>query len=307
MVWVLLLTFLYFFFLLKKLECIIANFCSFVNKRKLYICYTSLVRINDWLIKNTELLNKAGVGSARLDCLVLLEDSLHKERSWILANPETEIDKTTLEKLDVQIKQRSKNIPLAQVRSKTEFYGREFIITKDTLEPRPESETMIDLLKALKLPKKPKMADVGSGSGAIGITAAIEIPSSVVDFIEIDKNALEINKQNAKKHAVKGTFWASDLFSGNPTKYEVLLANLPYVPDHYVINEAALNEPQIAIFGGEDGLDLYRRMFSTLNGKPKYILTESLPFQHQELADIAEEYGYKLLKTDDFIQCFVPV
>jgi methylase of polypeptide subunit release factors len=89
------------------------------------------------------------------------------------------------------------------------------------------------------------------------------------------------------------------------TAYDIVLANLPYVPDHYQINEAAMMEPRIAIFGGKDGLDLYRRLFKQLKSEPaRYVLTESLPFQHIDLQVIAYQHGYQQTIEDDFIQVF---
>jgi release factor glutamine methyltransferase len=89
--------------------------------------------------------------------------------------------------------------------------------------------------------------------------------------------------------------------------YDVILANLPYVPTEWQINKAAMNEPKIAIFGGQDGLDVYRKLFAQLkrfSWKPEYIFTESLPPQHKDLAQLAKEAGFKLYKSEDFIQVF---
>jgi methylase of polypeptide subunit release factors len=90
----------------------------------------------------------------------------------------------------------------------------------------------------------------------------------------------------------------------------VILANLPYVPDKWQINQAAMAEPKIAIFGGPDGLEIYRKFFAQLHRftwKPKFVLTESLPPQHVKLSKIAQDAGFKLYQSDDFIQVFTPV
>jgi release factor glutamine methyltransferase len=260
----------------------------------------------EFLTSSTVQLEKAGIATARLDCLVLLEDALGENRAYLLAHPETVLQGPTLQKLKKQIKLRGKHIPLAQIRGKTEFYGRDFIITKDVLEPRPESETMIELLKTFPLPKKPRIADIGTGSGAIGITAALEIPDTTLYLTDIDPGCLRLARKNAKAHAIEATFLETDLTHELPD-VDIILANLPYVPDHYEINQAALNEPKTAIFGGPDGLDLYRRFFTQLSEatpRPMSIMTESLPFQHSELQTIAKSAGYKQMKRDDFIQVY---
>src|SRR5204863_3311193 len=122
----------------------------------------------------TAKLKKAGINSARLDCLILLEDALSRDRSWLLANPEARVSTTNLKRLERKLSKRAKHEPLAYIRGHTEFYGRSFKVTRHVLEPRPESETMVELLKKTKLPPKPSIADVGTGNGAIGITAKLE-------------------------------------------------------------------------------------------------------------------------------------
>lgn len=259
-----------------------------------------------WLKKATTAFEKVGIGTARLDALVLLEDATGKDRAYLLAHPEINLTNNQLEKLAKQTEQRKKHVPLAQIRGKTEFYGREFVINKDVLEPRPESETMIDVLKYLKLPLKPRVADIGTGSGAIGITAALEIPKSKVTLTDIDPKCLGVARKNSNKHSASVTLINSDMLEEVPLT-DVILANLPYVPDSYEINRAAMNEPRIAIFGGQDGLDLYRKLFeqiATLKEKPLFVLTESLPFQHKKLAQISNHAGYKQSKEIDFIQVF---
>lgn len=260
----------------------------------------------NWLEAAEQALVKHDVMTARLDCLVLLEDALGKDRAHLLAHPDTKLTQPQQELLNNQVARRAKHEPLAYIRSKTEFYGREFTVNAHTLEPRPETETMIDLLKKLAI-KKPVICDIGTGSGAIAITAALELPDSTVYACDISDECLHTAAQNNQKYAAKVTIYKSNLLESSRTSYDILLCNLPYVPDSHTINEAAMFEPRIAIFGGADGLDLYRELFGQIDqlaAKPAYILTESLPFQHEELALIAKLHGYKLVQTEDFIQIY---
>src|SRR5215471_10178286 len=107
--------------------------------------------IISWLQSSTLKLTEAGITTARLDCLVLLEDETGEDRSWLLAHPEHSLQIETTQKLNKKVIQRARHEPLAYIRKKTEFYGREFYIDHHVLEPRPESETMIDVLKQLSL------------------------------------------------------------------------------------------------------------------------------------------------------------
>lgn len=254
-------------------------------------------------------LASSGISSARLDTLILLEDILHKDRSWVLAHPEHKLSKLQTGRLWRKIERRATHVPLAYIRGHSEFYGRIFKVNRHVLEPRPESETMIDILKRLNPPAKLSIADIGTGNGAIGITAALEFPSSIVDLYDISSGALAVAKHNSHLHELKMHARKMNLLSRPLRPYDIVLANLPYVPDHWEINQAAMAEPRIAIFGGPDGLDVYRKLFHQLQRftwQPKYILTEALPPQHDNLAAIASEHGFKLLSSQDFIQVFVP-
>jgi release factor glutamine methyltransferase len=252
-------------------------------------------------------LQKAGIGSARLDTLIMLEDCLKKDRAWFLAHPEYTFQGPALEKLEKRLRRREQHEPLSYIRGFSEFYGRRFKVDKRVLEPRPESETMISLLKSLRLPIHPRIADVGAGCGALGITAALEVPRATVDLFEIDQNAMAVAAQNVRRYKLTLHCFHSDLLHASPGAYDVILANLPYIPSYHWINEAAGREPRIAIFGGGDGLDIYRQLFTQLASHyspPKFVLTEAMPPQHGRLADIANGAGYREQRREDFIQIF---
>lgn len=269
--------------------------------------------IESWLQAATTQLAQAGIATARLDSLVLLEDQTGRNRAWLLAHPEATLTNVHLTKLNSQLAERAQHTPLAYIRGYSEFYGRQFIVDSAVLEPRPETETMIDLLKKLPLKHTPQttIADIGTGSGAIAITSALECPNITVIASDNDPHCLKIARQNAAKHNTSIIFYQGDLLlplTAYRLPLTAILANLPYVPDSHTINQAAMNEPHQAIFGGPDGLDIYRRLFAQIASRahqPAYILTEALPFQHAELARIAASSAYHLDQTDDFIQLFI--
>jgi len=264
--------------------------------------------VGNFVDKYTRQLKSAGISSAQLDVLVLLEDETGKDRGWLLAHPEYEIKSGKLANLKSKIQSRVKHEPIAYIRGVTEFYGRQFYVNKNVLEPRPESEIMITLLKDIRI-KNPVIADVGTGSGALAITAKLEIPGSQVIATDIDSKCLKVAQNNATFHKVEIKFFRGNLLDPIPSSpaLSVLLANLPYVPNNYKINTAAAMEPRLAIFGGSDGLDLYRKLFvqlAQLKQKPHLIFTESLPPQHEKLSIIAVNSGYELSRSDDLIQVF---
>lgn len=265
--------------------------------------------ISKYIARGEDKLKAAGISSARLDTMILVEDILRRDRAWILAHPEFCLNSLQLKRLERKLEKRARHIPLAYIQGFSEFYGRRFKVNRHVLEPRPESEIMIELLKKLPLPKQPSIADVGTGNGAIGITAALEFSGSVVDLYDISSGALAVAKHNTHLHELRLHARKMNLLNRPLRPYDVVLANMPYVPDKWKINEAAMAEPKIAIFGGPDGLDIYRRLFSQLQRfiwKPKYILTESLPPQHTALSDVAAIRGFRLRCSQDFIQVFQP-
>jgi len=262
---------------------------------------------DSWLKQAISLLEKHGIVTARLDALILMEDVMKRDRSYLLSHPELPLTNKQVAILQSSIEKRCQHTPLAYIRYKTEFYGREFYINNNVLEPRPESEAIVELVLSLLLPDKAIVADVGSGSGALGITVALELPNTQVDLFDIDVKALAVSAKNMKQYnLVLGNIY-SDLLTESKQDYDVIIANLPYVPDNFQLNNAAMMEPKLAIFGGKDGLDVYRKLFKQLrsqNKPTKYVITEALPFQHAELANLALKCGYHLTRTNDFVQLY---
>lgn len=294
----------------------------------------TLGSVGELLVAATSRLQKHGIDSARLDCLILLEDVTAKDRAWLLAHSEYTLSDSQVQILEQAIVRRTNHEPIAYIRGHSEFYGRKFFVDAHTLVPRPESEAMIDMLKNLlghtfttpliqlrklgnfKHPLRENeitIIDVGTGSGALAVTAKLELPDATVVATDIDPDCLNLAQQNASAHQTAITFIEANLLENShlqtinnlPT---IFLVNLPYVPDTYHINQAATHEPHLALFGGADGLDVYRNFFAQLKSNRWFacsILTESLPSQHTELARIADEAGYSGISADNLIQLFV--
>lgn len=258
----------------------------------------------------TAQLEGVGIGTPRLDALVLLEDILNTNRAQILADPDLLMPPEALKRLNKLVGRRMLHEPLAYIRNRTEFYGRDFYVDNRVLEPRAESETMVELLKTVSIPSSGVIIDVGTGSGALAITAKLELPEAKIVGVDIDQDCLLVARRNAKSLCAQVEFIKSDLLTKLPSKqllHATLLCNLPYIPDDFQINTAATHEPRLAIFGGNDGLDMYRRLFSSItvrNLRPAYVLTESLPPQHTVLKAVAEQNGFVLAGSEDFIQVF---
>lgn len=273
----------------------------------------------DWLRDATRLLAASGVQTARLDCLVLLSDALGHDRSHILAHLDQPLQDHTICDLNDAIQRRSSHTPLAYIRGKAEFYGRTFAITPDVLVPRPETESIIELLlthcspQAARRAKHLTVVDIGTGSGILAITAALSLPHATVYATDIDAVCLDVAARNAQNLGATVQFEHGNLLEPlkpvvTAAKHAVLLCNLPYVPTDYPVNRAARQEPKLALFAGQDGLDAFRELFgqiSTLADAPLVIISESLPNQHAPLACLARQHGYILAAREGLAQLFI--
>lgn len=270
--------------------------------------------ISEYLKNGEHTLRAASVETARLDILILLADELGKDKAWLLAHPEFKLTARQIKLLNTKITQRAAHVPLAYIRGHAEFYGRDFAIDERVLVPRPESESMIELLKDYGANRHDcTVIDVGTGSGCLAITAKCEFPHVDVIATDISSDTLKVATANIAKHKVEITLLQGDLLAPlRDLKLETrdysILANLPYVPQDYPINKAAGHEPDIALFSDRGGLSHYERLFLQVakNTTANFvIITESLIEQHATLAKIAEKSGFVLAATNGLAQCFV--
>lgn len=271
--------------------------------------------IAEWLIPAMIRLKEAGVDSPRRDCLVLLEDTIQKDRAWVTAHPEHELDQKVVQQLDELIAKRATREPLAYIRGKAWFYRRFFAVTPDVLIPRPETETVIELLVELAPKLKPEQTiiDIGTGSSALGITAKLELPEVRVIATDISSKALAVAKQNAQAYKVDIQFVSGSLLEplkSGQLEDTVVIVNLPYVPHELITSPEITHEPKAALFSGADGMDHYRKFWQQVKkstAKPQTLLVESLETQHGVMEILAKEAGYTLTKTSVLIQQFVRV
>lgn len=258
----------------------------------------------------------AGVGSPDLDALVLAEIASGKNREYWLALADEDVD-GNYEEL---VARRAKRVPLAQISGKKEFYGLDMIVNADVLQPRPESEKIVDF--AIKYaPKDSSLIDVGTGCGAIAIAIAKHRPDLKITATEVSQDALAVAKANITAHQTPITLLQSNLFSAlsstnlkkigsfsdGENTFQTVVANLPYLKDEEELMPEVKNEPAVALHGGPDGLGLYRKFFDQLPAylaKPGYVFIESDPWQQPELIKIAGKAGLKPIEQDYFILGF---
>ena len=238
------------------------------------------------------------------------------DRSWLVSNNVVKITTSTQRQADEMLKKRASGVPLAYLLRYREFYGRKFQVRPGVLIPRPETETLIELVKELDLPSRARFLEIGTGSGCIGVTLALEFPQSEVLATDISSDALMIAEHNNIIHEGRLSLLKSDLFEAiNPRihgQFDVVVANLPYVDPNWrwVDPDALRHEPLEALYAlGENGLAIYRRFFEDLKSRVerlgvRFCVVEADPCQHKSLVKIAEQNGWKLLKEQDFGLCF---
>lgn len=265
--------------------------------------------LSDWLQYGTTVLAAETVPSARLDSEVLIMHLLGVARTYLHAHPERALTKRQTEIYLSMLTLRLKRVPIAYITGHKQFYGRSFFVSPSVLIPRPESETIIDILKSL--PSFTTMIDIGCGSGCLGISTKCELPATNLTLADISNAALAVAKRNAGKHSVEATFIQSDLLSNiTATSFDVIVANLPYVDRSWQTSEELQFEPPIALYAEDGGLELILRLVeqssSHLN-QNGHLLLESDPVQHATIIAHAKKHGLKHVQTVDYITVFTKI
>jgi release factor glutamine methyltransferase len=211
-------------------------------------------------------LEAAETPSPRLSAEILLMFTLNCDRAYLFSYPERELTEDELIRYDQAIARRCKGEPAQYITGHQEFYGRDFIVSKAVLIPRPETEHLIEA--ALEIAPKNanwNILDVGTGSGCIAVTLAKELPNSRFLAVDISPQALEIARANAARLEAEVEFRESDLLSAiEPGRqFDMIVSNPPYVGEceaDKVQRQVKDFEPHCAVFGGERGMDIIERL-----------------------------------------------
>jgi len=208
---------------------------------------------------------KQKIKTHRLGSEILLSKVLNRKREQILVNLEQNRKKTEISAFNNLIKRRSLKEPIAYITKEKEFWSKKFYVNRNTLIPRPETELIIESLTKIYKDKKISLLDVGTGSGCILISLLSELPNSNGLGIDISKNALKIAKKNAILHKIENRIRFSnksiiDLYN---LKFDLIVSNPPYIERKNIKNlEDGIKkyEPLIALNGGNDGLDVIKKV-----------------------------------------------
>ena len=204
---------------------------------------------------------------------------------------------------------------------RADFYGRNYIVTKDVLVPRAETEMVVDAVLNLagkaylpgvkaatpRLPEGFRILDVGTGSGCVAITIALELPETVVVASDIFSKALQVARENTfALGASKVQFVKSDLLAEVEGDFDVIVANLPYVDKdwEWVDTEALSVEPAVALYAEDGGLAVIKRLIRKAVGRTRFLVLEADPCQHERVIEFAKENGFGLVEERGYCLVF---
>ena len=261
---------------------------------------TTPVMLRDaWLAAAADL-ESAEIDDARFEAEVLLRHATGLTRAQLYGSLTDEIDPAAQQRFEAAIAERTTRKPLAYITGTREFYRLEFRVTPDVLIPRPESELLVDAaldhMRQARI-RSPQVADVGAGSGAVGIALAKHRRGVSLICSDVSRDALLVARDNAQRllKRPRASFVQGDLLTPLPGPFHCVVANLPYIPEERLDElepEVAEHEPRVALTPGTRGTELILRLITQLPSRlhPNGVaVLEVDPGQESAIADAARQ------------------
>ena len=224
--------------------------------------------ISDAIKKGMIELKNENIEEPKLKSRLLIQYVLNETRQYVIVNDMEDLEKNKEKQYFEGIKILKKGIPIEHITHQKEFMKLNFFVDKNVLRPRQDTEILVEeVIKIAKRINAKKILDLCTGSGAIAVSLAKYLPQTEITAIDISNDALKIAKKNAVSNNVENqiTFISSDMFTNlNEEKFDIIVSNPPYIKTN-VIKELDIqvkNEPYIALDGGEDGLDFYKKIIN---------------------------------------------
>lgn len=266
--------------------------------------------ISEALNKAANKLKEKGVDSNRIDAFLILGHALGLNREQIMLNQHLSLNKQQEEKFLALLARREKYEPVSHIIGKREFYSNEFVVSSDVLDPRPDSESLIDL--ALKtFPEKNdklRILELGVGSGCLIITLLKHLPHATGIGVDINEASLSIAKRNAISLKVDNRIeliksdWFKNIADKAADKFDLIISNPPYIKTNDIQNlqnEVKRFEPIMALDGGNDGLDCYKEIAKDAGNFLKesgFLILEIGQDQEKDVIKIFEDSGLKFVE-----------
>jgi len=233
----------------------------------------------------------------RLEAEALLCSLLQKNRTWLRTHSKDRLSFLDTLKFKYWVWRRSEGVPLAYIRGYQDWHDQKFVVNRSVLIPRDETETLLrHIIENREQKVVSSVLDIGTGRGCLAIELKRFFGEAEVTALDISKKALSVARANAALHHQDVAFKHSDLLSviEEGAQFDLIVANLPYVPTDIVITKEVKQEPSTAIFSGIGGLDHYRRLASELKSKNvrfNNLWLEFLPSQKDQIAVIFSDYA----------------
>jgi len=254
-----------------------------------------------------QMLKEAGVGEARLDARLLVAHATENETATIFGFPERPIENQQVLLLEASLQRRIAREPMAYILKTREFWSLPFIVSSDTLVPRPDSETLIEavLEHIPETRRNLSILDLGTGSGCLLLSLLSKFSNAIGIGVDASEAALDIAKQNAAALGLeeRATFVVSDWTEKVEDQFDIVIANPPYIPSSDIPNleaDVAQYEPLSALDGGANGLNSYRKILRQL---PKVLTDDASIFlesgagQASAVSEMVREIGFQHIET----------
>jgi release factor glutamine methyltransferase len=256
--------------------------------------------------RSSEFLSRKGVDSPRLQTELLLAHVLHLPRMQLYLNFERALTESELGNLRELVRRRGQREPLQQITGSTSFCGLEIAVNRDVLVPRPETELLAEqacqFLAQRVAETPPSILDFGTGSGCLAVFLASKCSGALVSAVELSPKALELARDNAARHGLSERirFLQGDGFAVLPptSRFDLIVSNPPYIPSNEISvlqPEVRDYEPRLALDGGADGLDFYRRLAkesAQFLGPGGKLMLEFGDGQAARLRDLFEQHNW---------------
>lgn len=265
--------------------------------------------LNNVIRQTQEKLRAQGISEASLEAKILIEWITNTNASDRILQPNLCLSFEQIAQLENAIQRRIAGEPVYRIIGAREFYGISFTLSKETLEPRSDTETLVDLVlpllkKQSEKSEKITLLDMGTGSGAIAIAILKQVPQSYAIAVDISENALKTATKNAENADVINRFTPllSDWFDSVTGQFDLIISNPPYIPEKDIPNlakEVRLYDPLRALIGGKDGLNFYRKLSDKAANYLKaegYVAVEIGYSQEKGVCDLFEKNGFKCLE-----------
>jgi release factor glutamine methyltransferase len=272
------------------------------------------MNIRTWIDTSTKTLADAGIQTAKLDAELILCHTIRQPRTYLHAHDDEQIPSRQQEIADSRLTLRIDRVPLAYIIGHKEFYGRSFCVTPSVLIPRPESESIIEILKHIlpdtqALPGHTmRLIDIGTGSGCLGITAKLEFPELDVTLADISRHALTVAEKNAITLKAKVSVLKSDLLQQYVFSPDIIIANLPYVAESWERSPETNHEPTLALFARGKGLQLIKKLIPQASDSlpnQGILLLEADPEQHDAITSYCKAYNLKSVSKNGYCLAFI--